>query len=176
MPETQANTDQAISLSTAQAYPAYILRPNIARIFLPKIILLAPLAILLYIGAYLNLKFLQIQNTTLLNLSVFVVIFILVAFDLLFEYRKALHLEYSFYLDRLYANGKWLMYNAIQHIDAKRDALDKMVKTCCLVIDSGNGDKTELKYVSDAYNIYQYIQNLVTYSKSSEKITFVSQK
>jgi hypothetical protein len=146
-------------------YPVYVLRPSMKRILLPKLVYLVPLGILLYVGAYLNFRFIGIQTTTLVHASILLIVFLLVAFDLLFEYRKALRLEYCFYRDRLYAGGSWLAYNAIGHIDTRRNLFDRMGGTCELLI---NGS-VRLRHIPDSYNIYQYVQNLVNYSRQPQQ-------
>lgn len=150
---------------TQSQYPIYTLKPVISRIIISKALIVVPLAILLYVGAYLNFKFIGMQIDTIINMSVIFVIFLLVAFDLIIEYRKALKLEYYFYQDRLYANGQWIMYAQIQHVDAKRTVLDNITHTCDLVLDG----KTKMRYVPDAYNIYQYIQNLFAQGRNSQQ-------
>jgi len=146
-------------------YPVYTLKPVISRIIISKALIVAPLAILLYAGAYLNFKFIGIQIDTLINISITLVIFLLVAFDLIIEYRKALRLEYYFYQDKLYADGQWIMYSQIQHVDAKRNFLDNITHTCDLVLN----EKEKLRHVPDAYNIYQYIQNLLAQGRNSQQ-------
>lgn len=149
------------SLAQSQ-YPIYTLKPVISRIIISKALIVMPLAILLYVGAFLNFKFMGIQIDTIINLSIILTIFLLVTFDLIIEYRKALKLEYYFYQDKLYANGQWHMYSDIQHVDAKRNLIDNVTHTCDLVL---NGE-ARLRYVPDAYNIYQYIQNLLVSGKN----------
>jgi len=143
-------------------YPVYTLKPVISRIIISKALIIVPLAILLYVGAFLNFKFIGMQIDTMINMSIIFVIFLLVAFDLIIEYRKALSLEYYFYQDRLYANGQWIMYTQIQHVDAKRTILENVTHTCELVLN----ENEKLRHIPDAYNIYQYIQNLLAQGKN----------
>ncbi|MBS3109996.1 hypothetical protein J4227_05710 [Candidatus Woesearchaeota archaeon] len=147
--------------SYSQPYPIYTLRPSVMGVMLPKFILMLLLGGLLYYGGYLNLKFLNIRLTTLFKLSIIVCTFLVVAFALLMEYKKAIRIDFYFYSDRLYANGKWVMYSSIGHIDAKRGPMDHLAKTCSIHL----GDQAVLKKVPDSFNIYQYIQNLVSRAK-----------
>ncbi len=145
-------------------YPLYTLKPNITRIIVAKALIVVPLVIVLYVAAYLNFRFLGIAMNVFVNMGILVSMFLLAAFDLVMEYRKALRVEYYFYADRMYVGGNWIMYRDMGHIDAKRNFLDRMFQTCDLVIDQ----KTRMRHVPDSYNIYQYIQALLARSKGAQ--------
>ena len=147
------------------SFPVYRLKPVMFRMMLPKALTAILLAALLYAGTYLNLKFLRIEITTLMNSAMLMTAALIIGFDLLTEYRKALRLEYEFFTDRVEADGQTMMYNQIVHIDAKRDLFDNVSKTCSLQLN----ENLMLSHVADDYNIYQYIQNLVNYAHGNNQ-------
>ncbi len=152
-------------------YPIYILRPSITRLILPKVFFLLPIIFLLYLALYLNLKFAGIEQTPLINLGIIVIIILVACFDLLFEYRKALHTEYNFFRNRLEFLGQSIYFSQMQNIDIKKNLLDKYLHTCTFFV---NGNY-KLHGIEDSFNLYQYIHSIMGNSNTSQNQTQFNQ-
>jgi len=136
--------------------PQYVLMPDKRSYFVPRIIMVIFLAVLIYYGIFLNLKFLKINMGVYYSLGAIVISIILAGFAFLETYSKYMKAAYYFYADRMYANNMWHPYVTIPSFEVKRNPLDKIFGTSTIVLG-----KYKLKYVPYSEQIHNYIRSLV---------------
>ena len=82
--------------------PLYTVKSNTSRILTPKIIRLLGLAILLYIGVWLNSILINKPIPSSINYLIIVMIFILVLIETILIYNQTLKSKYYFFYDSLF--------------------------------------------------------------------------
>jgi len=140
--------------------PIYVLKPDKKAYFAPRIAGVVILGILVYLGVFLNLRFLDIEISIYYILGAVILALLLTGFAFLETYLKYSSSDYYFYSDRMYANGMWIPYTTIFNIDIKIGIFDSLFKTSTIVLG-----KSKLRFVPDSKEIQNYIIKIAGASK-----------
>lgn len=145
-------------------FPQYTLRPNVARIVMPRIVGLILLGFLLYFGFQLNLFFLKIALSMIYNLLTIVIILFLVAIAAVQIYSNNSSIQYLFYPNKVIKQGKEqaiMMFSQVSIVTKKKNSWDNLFGTCTIILQP----YLRIEHIQDSQQIYSYITNLVQYSR-----------
>lgn len=144
--------------------PIYILHQAAGRALIPKIIAFLVLGLVFYLGVLLNISLLSLSEgeETIVKAASLILLVLIVLFGMYLAFHRA-HLPIIFYNNRISFNKKELLYANITSINQKQNILDKMFHTHKIILNNN----FYLKHQKNEVNIQQYLQQLISYAKSS---------
>ena len=161
-PKNKQNTQiQTQQTNQAPQQQSYIIKKDIIRKELPKIIELILLGGLFYLGIIINLKLLQMQVPKEINSLFLVIMIVLIIMQTAITYLKNSKIKYVFYPSKIEKidgkNNSTLYYQQITNISLRRSLIDKIFKTGDIILEPG----MNLSDLKNPQRIYVYIKQLI---------------
>jgi hypothetical protein len=145
--------------------PQYVIRPDIKRVLISSIIVTAALAFIFYLGIIINVALLQLNIPSGINILIIAVLILLVLIQGLLSYLQTSKLRYAVYSNRIQIEGikqEYILFNAVQDIQANKNFFDRIFNTGTIVIIPN----MQLKAVSNFDQNFVYIKQVVQYSRN----------
>ncbi|HYD02838.1 MAG TPA: PH domain-containing protein [Alphaproteobacteria bacterium] len=141
--------------------PKYRVRPHPERLLLDRVIALAVLGILLYIGIYINYYIVSATIPPLLNWLIITGIILLLTLEAILRYVQYNNYSYDFYEHKLVVNnGKMreIKYSDITDISYNHSSLDRLMHTGSIVITLKNSHKVNISHLKNSNQAFLYLQ------------------
>jgi hypothetical protein len=121
---------------------------------------LVGLAVLLYVGVWLNLFFMEVNIPSYINYLIIAIIFVLVLVESLLTYLQTLKDKYYFFAGRLEFRGKLvktLDFRYVTGISVSKNFVDKVLGTGTIIVQPD----FVIRSVSNCDQVFAYLQQLV---------------
>ena len=149
--------------------PQYTLRPSTNRMVAPWILKLLGLAIVFYVGIYLNVKLiLKMSIPAYINLFIFAFLILLVVSQVIIYHVRFGKYKFKFYTNRVDYEAKktsTFLFSQFESIDLKQNMFDKMFNTGSILL---NKDFV-IGPIANAKQMKTYLEQLVAYYKNSQQ-------
>lgn len=148
--------------------PQYTARTDIRRLLIAQFLKVVGLCVLFYTGIVINLKLLDIEVSSLLNILIVVIVIGLLAAQLVLTYSNSLKRQYLFYTDRIEYAGKkpkTIYFKDVTDISSKRDFLDKVIGTGTIVLEPGFKISSIDKADQTMYYAEKLVENYRSYAQ-----------
>jgi len=145
--------------------PQYVINPSVMRLVIPQVLVTFILAIVFFVGIAINVKLLGVRIPRSVGILIVVVLVLLVVIQGLLSYLQASKTRYSIFTNRIQIDGEkqnYIMFNAIQSMQSKKDLFDKIFKTGTLVFEP----KMKIKAIPNFDQNFAYLQQLLQYSRT----------
>jgi len=142
--------------------PQYILPQKRSRSLIPKIIILAVLGIIFYLGVLLNVILLDLtaSQETNIKLTSLIILIVLIGLGIYLAIRRS-KIKYIFYRDRLIFGKEEIFYHEILNTKIKKDIFDILFHTYGINL----GHDFHLRHIPDEINLENYLNQLIAYTR-----------
>jgi len=139
--------------------PQYVLKQDMKRVLIPKVLQLIGLGIVFYFAIWLNLFLLEAEDSTKLYVTIAAAIVLVVAIvlEIVLLLQKLNRNQYMFYSTRVEYKGKSMSYVNVDHVSFRQNFIDKIFMTGTIVLHPG----FMIEKVPNLNEIYFYIQKLI---------------
>ena len=143
--------------------PIYMVYESKSRALVPKVVSLALLAGVFYLGVLLNVSLLELdaKQETSLKTGALLLLLFLILVGILLAVRKV-RVPYNFYRNRITRGKESIYYNQITNTATHRDPLDRVFKTYSINL----GRNFFLRHILEQTQLSNYLQQLVNYAKN----------
>jgi hypothetical protein len=145
--------------------PQYIIRPSMQRILIPQIIITTVLAFVFYVGIAINVALLRISIPGSVRWLIIAILALLVIIQGLLSYVQTAKVQYAVYSNRIQIEGPkpvYLMFNAVQDVQEKRNFFDNIFHTGTLILEPG----MKLAAIPNFEQMSAYIKQMMQYSRT----------
>ena len=157
--------------------PQFTVKPDVARMVVPKIVQLVILSLLFYIALWLNLKLgFQIEVPLIVNVLIAIGLVLAVLVEVLRFHAKFSQYKYLFYVDKLVFQKKDVLTSFLfadfQTSKHDQNLIDRLMSTGTIVLNKS----FKLGPVNKAHKVYEYLLKLISYYRSSRQQAISTQR
>ena len=157
--------------------PQFTVKPDVARMVVPKIFQLIILSFLFYVALWLNLKLgFQIDVPLIVNLLIVLGLALAIVIEVLRFHAKFSQFKYLLYVDKVIFQKKDVlksfMFSDFTVSSLDQNVIDSLMGTGTIVLNKS----FRIGPINKAHKVYEYLLKLISYYRSSRQRLISAQR